>query len=538
MHEEIELKLALAPQDLQRLQRTALLKTLKSGTGASKKLQSTYFDTPSLTLQRCGIALRLRYDGATVTQTLKAPLVLTESAVPGAANGDGGGLQHLREFEAPVEGDTPDLSLIDDAALQDLFAREDIQGELEPVFTTEFERRTVPLQMADSRIELALDRGEIVSGQERMALCEAELELQSGKPARLYELAMLLHRQIPFRLEQRSKAKRGYDLYSQAAPAPFKANKPVLDPGMTVAQAFERQARSALWQVRANEGAVLEGSNPEGVHQMRVALRRLRALATAYKPVFEEEVYTQLRGELRWLQQQLGPAREWDVFLNETLAPLRNRLPSEESLELLQREAEDLRQAAYEVARGAVYHPRYTDLLLRLELWLDQGSWRKPAAAGESDPADAPVEPFAKAILDERAKKMKKLGRKHDKLGEGELHRLRIQGKKLRYAAEFFAGLFPKKATKRYLKCLEAIQDRLGAVNDAATGQRLLDELDSRMASARSNGQGQEQGSETLAANATGIVLGWQAAQLDRELAAFKATWETFADTKPFWKKR
>lgn len=537
MHEEIELKLALTPQDLQRLQRTALLKSLKSGNGASKKLQSTYFDTPSLTLRRCGIALRLRRDGETVTQTLKAPLVLTDSATPGAANGvaNGSGLQHLREFEAVVEGDTPDLSLIDDAALQDLFAREEIQGELEPVFTTEFERRTVPLQMADSNIELALDRGEIVSGQERMALCEAELELQSGKPARLYELAMLLHRQIPFRLERRSKAKRGYDLYSHATPTPYKADKPLLEPGLTVAQAFERQARAGLWQVRANEEAVLEGSDPEGVHQMRVALRRLRALVTAYKPIFADEVYTQLRGELRWLQQQLGPAREWDVFLNETLAPLRNRLPSEESLELLQREAEELRQAAYEVARSAVYQPRYTDLLLRLELWLDQGTWRRPAPPGESDPGDAPVEPFAKAILDTRAKKMKKLGRKHDKLGEGELHRLRIQGKKLRYASEFFAGLFPKKATKRYLKSLEAIQDRLGAVNDAATGQRLLDELDSRMASTRSGGEGR--GSETLAANATGIVLGWQAAQLDRELAAFKATWDVFADTRPFWKK-
>jgi CHAD domain-containing protein len=187
-------------------------------------------------------------------------------------------------------------------------------------------------------------------------------------------------------------------------------------------------------------------------------------------------------------------------------------------------------------------------LLLRLELWLDEGGWRNAAVPGQADPGDQPVEPFARAILDKRAKKVTKLGKRHETLSEGELHRLRLQGKKLRYAAEFFAGLFPKKATRAYVRKLEAIQDRLGAVNDAATGQRLLDELDRRMASRRAGGKtnGTGQGhseaadgraSETLAANATGIVLGWQTALMDRELKAFAATWAEFAEAKPFWKK-
>jgi len=533
MHEEIELKLQLAPQDLQKLQRNSLLKSLRTGPGTTKRLRSTYYDTPAQTLRRYGIALRVRQDGNVLTQTLKAPLQLARGSV-GAATA-GGGLQRMREFEHPLPFEAPDLSLIEDAELQELFATESVPGELEALFTTEFERRTVPVEMADSAVEVAFDKGLIVSGDDRQELCEVELELRSGKPARLYELAMLLHRQVPFRLERRSKAARGYELYSQARPVPHKAAKPLLEPGMTVAQAFVAQARSCLWQVRANEDAVLEGNDPEGVHQMRVALRRLRALVTCYKPVFAEEAYTLLRDELRWLQQQLGPAREWDVFLTETLAAVRHRLPSEDSLERLEREAEELRRDAYEVARGAVRDARYTDLLLRLELWLDEGGWRKAAVPGQDDPGDRPVEPFARAILDRRAKKVRKLGKRHETLGEGELHRLRIQGKKLRYAAEFFAGLFPKKATKAYVKRLESIQDRLGAVNDAATGQRLLDELDSRIASARSDEDGRA--GETVAANATGIVLGWQAAQMDRELAAFHATWDAFAEAKPFWKK-
>jgi CHAD domain-containing protein len=280
---------------------------------------------------------------------------------------------------------------------------------------------------------------------------------------------------------------------------------------------------------------VLDGRDPEGVHQMRVGLRRLRALVTTYKSVFAEDPYTYLRTELRWLQQQLGSAREWDVFLAETLAPLRNRLPSEDSLDVLEKEAQALQRAGYEQARTAVTDPRTAELLLRLELWLAEGGWRASAVPGQADIGDEPVEPFARATLARRAKKVTKLGRRHETLSEGDLHRLRIQCKKLRYASEFFAGLFPKKATKRYLKGLEAIQDRLGAVNDAATGQRLLDDLDRRLTNRTDlSAQG---GGEALAANATGIVLGWQAALMDRELAAFHATWDDFAAQKPFWKK-
>jgi inorganic triphosphatase YgiF len=538
MAEEVELKLALAQHDLARLPATAMVRALSTGPGTTKRLDATYYDTPSLTLRQHGIALRVRRDGNRLTQTLKAPLALTggtNGQGPSPSQVNGNGLQHLREFEAELNSDQPDLALIDDGELQDLFQRESLSDELEPVFTTTFDRRTVPLEMADSSVELALDEGWIRAADQQERICEAELELQAGRPSRLYELALMLARDVSFRLEGRSKAARGYQLYAAEPPTAFKAGKPALDPGMSVADAFTRQARSCLDQVRANEAAVLDGQEPEGVHQMRVGLRRLRALVTVYKDVFAQEPYRYLRSDLRWLQQQLGPAREWDVFLEETLEPLRNRLPSEDSLDALEREARALQREGYEQARTAVNDPRTAELLLRLELWLAEGGWRASAVPGQTDIGDEPVEPFARATLAKRAKKVTKLGRRHETLSEGELHRLRIQCKKLRYASEFFAGLFPKKPTKRYLKALESIQDRLGAVNDAATGQRLLDDLDRRLTNRAKTEP--HTGGEALAANATGIVLGWQAALMDRELKAFHATWDQFAEQKPFWKK-
>jgi len=530
--EEIELKLTLTPEALARLPRTALVRSLKTDRPRRRQLASTYYDTPSLVLQRHGMALRVRHDGDGYVQTLKAPLTLPRNPDNGAGQGGDGagrtGLQHLREYEAPLDGAAvPDLSLIADDELQAFFARENVARELEPVFTTEFERQLLPLALADAEIELALDRGRIVSGEAAQELCEAELELKRGQPGRLYELAMLLRRRSSFRLEQASKAERGYRLYAGTWPQPRKAEKPRVSSEMAAATAFEVLARPCLRQMRANEQPVLDGTDPEGVHQMRVAIRRLRALVTAFKPLFAAEPYDTLRGELKWLQNRLGPARDWDVFLLETLAPLRQRLPSEDSLQALETAARALREEAYATARETVLSDRYTDLLLRLQLWLEEGGWRRTPGPGETDPGARPVAAFARDILDSRAKKLKKLGRKHAELSETQLHELRIRGKKLRYAAEFFAGAFAKKSAKDYLARLEAIQDRLGALNDAATGQRLLDQLDRRL---------RAEGADTVAASATGIVLGWQACRMDRELAAFDGTWTKFAKAKAFWR--
>ncbi|MGF1610973.1 MAG: CYTH domain-containing protein, partial [Kiloniellales bacterium] len=304
MGEEIELKLSLTPQDLDRLQRSALVRSLASRRAHTKQLVSTYFDTPEHDLRRRGMALRVRQVGKKRIQTLKA---LADRAA--------GGLQRYREYEAEVGRDEPDLSLIEDSELQALFASEEIAQHLEPVFTTRVARRSIPLRVDESEVELAIDRGEIESGGRRMPIAEAELELLSGRPARLYELALRLHDRIPFRLERRTKAARGYGLKQGEQQRPVKAGSVKLTPEMTAAEGFAAAARSCLAQIRANELVVWAGDDPEGVHQLRVGVRRLRAVLGAFKRIIDGEVLDFVLGELQWLQQRLGPAREWDVFI-------------------------------------------------------------------------------------------------------------------------------------------------------------------------------------------------------------------------------
>jgi CHAD domain-containing protein len=279
--------------------------------------------------------------------------------------------------------------------------------------------------------------------------------------------------------------------------------------------------------LRANEAAVFHGADPEGVHQMRVATRRLRALVSAFQELLDESVLSELKSELRWLQQVLGPARDWDVFTEETLTPVMRRLPGEEGLEDLQDHCKRARAQAYEAAHQALADPRYTRLLLRLALWLGDGGWASRDAEDQAK-LRAPVKAWSDRVLEQRAAKLGKLGRKHKKLSHAKLHKVRIGAKKMRYACEFFRGIYDDKAVKTYVKRLVALQDTLGSLNDAVTGHRLLDEIEESLSK---NKRG-------ALATPVGIVMGWQAAKIDNDLSRFSKAWKKYRGTKAFWDAR
>jgi inorganic triphosphatase YgiF len=508
MHEELELKLAVTPDELKRLRRDPLIRSLAHNRASTKRLHTTYFDTPSLDLQRRGMALRVRRVGKRRVQTLKVP-------------GKGaGGLQHYREYEAEVAADTPDIERIDDANLRRLFAPEGVISNLKPVFTTAISRSSVPLKLEDSEVELALDSGEISAGGKTLPICEAELELVAGSSERIYELALALHKRIAFRLETRTKAARGYHMSADHGPAPQKATALELDLDMTVGDAFLAAARNCLKQIRVNEAVVLLGRegarDPEGIHQLRIGVRRLRALVTVFKKALSEEAYAFLRAELAWLQGALGPAREWDVFVLETLAPLRRRRPEDSDLTALVAAADARRELANQAAIAALLRPRYTDLLLRLELWLDNGGWQFRGSGNHAP--DRRIGRFAAEVLERRADKLHKLTGKWKTLPEAELHEVRILAKKLRYTAEFFQALYPRKMVRAQLQAVARIQDTLGSLNDAVVTDALLADLDGAVAGC-----------------ATAIVRGWQSACIERDLAHFRDALKRYEKQRAPW---
>ena len=209
---EIELKLALQPRHTVRIRRHPLLSNSKPQQHA---LLSIYFDTPKFDLMQRGIALRVRRMGKQWIQTLKA-----EAQSVGA-------LTSRPEWEAVVaHGDRPDFSALPQAALDLLTGIK--HKRVAPVFTTEFRRTAWQIIHSKTHAEVALDRGKITAAGRSREICEVEIELKSGKPEFLFDIAEQLLHAAPLHVEPRSKAERGYVLCSAVNPSPVKAIHPAI----------------------------------------------------------------------------------------------------------------------------------------------------------------------------------------------------------------------------------------------------------------------------------------------------------------------
>jgi triphosphatase len=133
-----------------------------------------------------------------------------------------------------------------------------------------------------------------------------------------------------------------------------------------------------------------------------------------------------------------------------------------------------------------------------------------------------PMDGFAARVLQQRAASVKKRGKRLHELDAAGRHRLRIAAKKLRYAAEFFAALFPKRRVRSYVQSLGGLQEVLGGLNDAATSLRLLPEA---LAGVRAPD-----------ARVAGMIQGWSAASTHLQLNALGRAWDHWQRQKPFWK--
>jgi triphosphatase len=240
--------------------------------------------------------------------------------------------------------------------------------------------------------------------------------------------------------------------------------------------------------------------------------------------------------ELGWLKPEpkrivtsLGQARDWDVFLTDMLSPVQAARPDDPDLALLRHAAEEIRAEGYATARAAIRGPAYTSFVLRFAEWIETRGWRRDEERrdGGGTPFELPAVQLANQLLAHRERKALKRGHEFENLTPPERHELRIALKKLRYTAEFFESLYPRKRTDRYIKALKRLQDGLGHLNDVAVAERLAADLLGRSATGKRN--------EALQ-RAAGIVLGWHAHNTCAvEKKAFKK-WNEFIGHKRFWK--
>ncbi len=511
---EIELKLRGAPDALKALFEGAVVEGRAIGRGSSKRLENVYYDTADRRLRAKGLAFRVRKDGRKYQQTLKS--------------NDAGGLVAYRgEWQTPLASAEPDLTLLPIEASEVLGGL--VTGdELCSLFATKVRRQSRRLTTgnhgAAGLVEVALDLGAIEAGGRRQPIAEIELELIEGSPAALYDLALDLDAHTPLQIETRSKSVRGYALAGDEPPTWHKAPALALKPRATVDDAMQTILRACLHHWCINEAAALDGRDPEGVHQMRVALRRLRSAGSVFGRLIAPERRSWLADGAKRIIGALGPARDWDVFLNESLAPLSAARPQDPNLVELRRAAEVERQQGYQGARAAIGAHDYTRFLLELGRWIEAGGWREQATERGAAWFGRPIVDFADHLLRKRYRKALELGEGFAGLPPAERHRLRIALKKLRYTTEFFQELYGKKRTGSYLAALKELQDTLGHLNDVSVAETLTGGLIGRAGAAPG-----------ALALSSGMVLGWLARGVAEVEPATRGAWKRFVERKPFW---
>ncbi len=445
---EVELKLELSAADAERLEAAPLWQ----GRPTRKILLARYYDTPDQQLRRNGLSLRVRRRGKRHVQTVKA------------GGGAAAGLFARSEWEEDVADFTPRLH--GDGPVLQLLGEEGA-ASLAPLFDVAVKRLTRCLSHDGAEVELALDRGAASVADREAPICEVELELRSGDPAALFALAREIDALAPVRLGVLTKSARGYALLEPVASAE-KSVPVALERGMTAQQGFAAIARNCICHYRQNEALLLAAPEPdaEAVHQARVALRRLRSAFRLFRPMLDDPQSRRLAAELRWLAGRLGAVRDLDVM--QAATPV-----GEADAKLI------AARAAAHKAMAVALLERARWLMLDLAEWLTLGEWA-------TDPMRAPLrelpaEVAAAAALDRMRRRVRKHGKGLKRQDDAQRHGLRKDSKKLRYAVEFFAGLFPSarqvKRHRHFLRRLERLQDHLGALNDRVTTQALAERL-------------------------------------------------------------
>ncbi len=469
--QEVELKLRLRAQDL------ALVRARLDALGATRTghTDSTYYDTPERKLAQSRAALRLRC----VRQGPSRRWVQTFKT------GDcEQALSRRGEWESPAPGGRIDPERLAASPLAQLLERRAGRGpgskalQLQPVFQTVFERSSWDLTIDGARIEASIDVGEIRAGGRVEPICELELELRSGPPAAIVELALDLagisgpRRRADLSLLPygASKAARGY-LLAQGGERSATDGRACAVKGFAAGQSAAAAARRlcamAMNAVLANAEGFCARDDPEFVHQARVSLRRMRS---GLDLLGEDSGFPpRLRAQMRRWAACFGAVRDWDVLCEQVLPDLAGRAPRgcAPAWRRVAIAAQRRRSAAGKRLRGQIDTPEFADFALRMLRF----------TTGDPAQREGALDAAAAKVLRNGQRQLASAARSFAKASGERQHKLRILAKTLRYGLEMLPDALPEGARARTLRALTRFQDASGSVCDAALAARMVRRL-------------------------------------------------------------
>jgi triphosphatase len=516
---DVELRLELPARSLTQVRRSLLGPKAGAGPKTPAKLVSVYFDTKKLKLRKKGLSLRVGSIGQRHVQTIRQD------------GFEDTGLSIRREWERDVNEARPDLEAARQTALEPLLGKK-LRRSLTPVFSTRVERTVYPIRSNTAEIDLIVDKGEVEAGRRSSPLCEVELELRQGDEAELFKLARRLAQDVPVQLAVASKAERGYRLAAGDKLAAVKTASVAFTPELDVHRAFQAIAAACLRQLAANV-PLIRAQDAEGLHQARVGPRRLRTAISLFSPMLEDAQTEALKRELKWITGELGPARELEVFLTEVVKPLADGKERRPGVAVLTRDLRQKRKGAFKRALIAVDSARFRRLAVDTVAWIEMGDWRHNGQDAARSLREQTIADAGGDELKRRWKKVRKNGKHIAEVDPERRHKLRIQAKKLRYAAEFFAAAFPGKKParlrKRFLSRLKELQDALGELNDIVVHEGLVEGL------AQAEEHHRRGRAPTRKAFAAGRLSGREESRMASVMKEAQRAYAGFAKAKPFW---
>jgi CHAD domain-containing protein len=386
---------------------------------------STYHDTPDLRLARHSVTFRHRLEDGTGLWQLKLPR--------GAAR---------IELEEPGPPARPPQAMLD---LLPAYLRGE---ELVPIARLRTRRDVVHLDGA----EVVEDSVAVLDAQYvARRFRELEIELLDGDERTLRRLEKALRRAGAESDVDRPKLYRALDL---ALPEELEPLPPGATPGEEIAHAFAENYRRILYH---DPGTRL-GVDPEDLHQLRVATRRLRAFLRGGLPLLDRAWAESLRAELGWLGSTLGPARDLDVLVEHLREEVESLGPDAAAARGLLESFDEEREAARAAVVEALSTDRYLRLLDRLDAAADS-----PRLSGEEV-----------ALASLWWKEWKRAVQAFEALDEdppdAELHAARIDVKRARYAAELASAELGRRG-EAFVEAAKRLQDVLGEHQDAVVAE-------------------------------------------------------------------
>jgi len=266
-------------------------------------------------------------------------------------------------------------------------------------------------------------------------------------------------------------------------------------------------------------------SDVEGVHQVRIALRRMRSALAIFSRAMPANVLSPWSEEMRWMAAALGPARDLDVFISESIVPLLGKTPYSHGEKVLMELARNKRAELYVQVQHTLDSPRYQIFVKDFSHWLEMRGWfQRDMLAKDRLKMTQGIRNFSIKILEKRFRKICVNGESLETLSDEALHELRIECKKMRYATDFFSLLFPGESMRLFVRNLKAIQNILGLMNDVAALPRVMDGLVDGLTNP-----------EVL--RFSGTVLGWRTKGYADARQHLTTRWSHFISIPPPWRR-